>query len=389
MKKILIAGLSVMLFSSAYQGNAQTQVKVKVKTVHTDRDDDGWSNFGGNRVPGTWMAYIEGEKAFIRFTGEDWDTGRSFLLSELGTLPTNEGTFNVTREAGTVTFKGVFAGGKGHGFYTFAENPAFKSYLEQKGYSGLDKEIMLDIFFTDINKSYFEFLKANGYAEVSNRQLKDLAQQNLNRKVLEDYFSLFKTEKWGHPSLDKIVELREHGVNARFVNNFHEMGYKENIPLDKALELRDHGVTPEFITSIQKMGYGDITLDRAVGLRDHGVNPEFIHSMQNMGYKNITLEKAQELRDHGVNPEFISSIQDMGYKNITLEKAQELRDHGVNPEFIRSISALGFKDLTLDKAQELRDHGVNADYIKKMRDKGVKDRTLDDYIRMRDTGFNE
>ena len=360
MKKILIAGLSVILLLSVFQGNAQTPVKVKVKVTTTERDDDGWSNFGGNHVPGTWMAYIEEERVYIQFTGEDWNTGRSFLLSELGTLPTNEGTFNVTREAGTVTFKGVFAGGKGHGFYTFAENPAFKSYLEQKGYSGLGKELMLDIFFTDINKSYFEFLKTNGYAEITNSQLKDLAQQNLNRKVMEDYFNLFKTESWGHPSLNKIVELREHGVNARFVNNFHKMGYKENIPLDRALELRDHGVSPEFITSIQKMGYGDITLERAVNLRDHGVNPEFI-----------------------------SSIQNMGYKDITLEKAQELRDHGVNPEFIKSINELGFKDLTLDKAQELRDHGVNAEFIKKIRDKGVKVRTLDDYIRLRDTGFNE
>jgi hypothetical protein len=359
MKKTLTIGLLIITAFAAINADTQAQEKVKVKT-RVERDDYNWSNFGGHHVPGTWSAYLEDEKVYIQLTGEDWDTGRSFLLSELSTLPTAEGTFTATRESGTITFKGVFAGGKGHGFYTFAENTAFKSYLEQKGYSGLDKELMMNIFLTDINKSYFEFLKTNGYATVSNTELKDLAQQNLNRKVMEDYFNLFKTEGYGHPSLGKIVELREHGVNARFVNSFHEMGYKEKIPLDKALELRDHGVTPSFIASIQKMGYGDITLDRAT-----------------------------ELRDHGVNPEFISSMQEMGYKNITLEKAQELRDHGVNPEFIRSITELGFKDLTLDKAQELRDHGVNAAFIKKVRDKGVKVNSLDDYIRLRDTGFND
>jgi len=357
MKKILIACLSVTLLLGVYRISAQTQTRVKVKTVH----HNGWSNFGGNHVPGTWVAYIEDQKVYIDFTGEDWSTGRSFALSEFGTLPeSSEGTFKVTRESGTVTFKGEFEGGKGRGFYTFAENPGFKSYLEEKGYSDLDKEIVLDIFFTDINKSYFEFLKENGYGTVTNENLKDLARQDVNRKALEDYFGLFKSESWGHPPLGKIIELREHGVNARFVNSFHEMGFKQNIPLDKALELRDHGVSPEFVTSIQQMGYEKITLDRAVELRDHGVNPEFIHS-----------------------------IQDMGYKGITLEKAQELRDHGVNPEFIRSINELGFKDLTLDKAQELRDHGVNAEFIKKIRTKGVKVETLDDYIRLRDSGFNE
>lgn len=106
----------------------------------------------------------------------------------------------------------------------FSENPSFKSYLEGKGFSGLDKDLMLHIFFTNINKNYFEFLKASGYAKITNDQLKDLAYQDLNRKVMEDYFDLFKTEGYGRQSLDKIVELREHGVNAKFVNGFHQMG---------------------------------------------------------------------------------------------------------------------------------------------------------------------
>jgi len=392
MKKILIAGLSVILVAATtFTAQSQQKVKLTVKTKVENRDDDGgWSNFGGNHVPGTWSAYIEDDRVNIMFTGEDWNTGRMFSLAELGTLPTgNEGTFKITRDAGTVTFKGLFAGGKGNGFYTFAEDAGFKSYLVQKGYSGLDKQLMLAVFFTDINKGYFEYLKANGYANVSNENFKDLAEQDLNRRVFADYFGLFKTESWGHPSLGKVIELREHGVNARFVNSFHEMGYKENIPLDKALELRDHGVSPRFITSIQKMGYEKITLDRAVDLRDHGVNPEYISSIREMGYKDITLEKAQELRDHGVNPEFIHTMQNMGYKGVTLDRAEELIDHGVNANFIKSITELGFKDLTLDKAQELVDHGVNAQFIKKMREKGVKVQTLDDYIRLRDTGFNE
>ncbi|MDB5131094.1 MAG: hypothetical protein JWR02_843 [Mucilaginibacter sp.] len=355
MKRNVIAGLFIAALFPALLSHAQSRVKVKVavKNMHTGVN-------GGNHVPGTWAAYIGDEKVHIQFTGEDWNTGRTFPLTELGVLPAgNEGTFSMTREAGTINFKGEFAGGKGHGFYTFAENASFKSYLQQKGYSNLDKELMLDIFFTDINKSYFEFLKENGYAGVSNQQLKDLAQQDLNRKVMDDYFALFKAEGYGRQPLDKIVELREHGVNARFVNSFRQMGYHEKIPLDKALELRDHGVTPEFITSIQQMGYEKISLDKAV-----------------------------ELRDHGVNPEFISSIQQMGYKDITLDKAQELRDHGVNPDFIKSIHALGFNDVSLDKAQELRDHGVNAEYIKKIKDKGMNIHTLDEYIRLRDAGFN-
>jgi hypothetical protein len=363
MKKIFLTGLSVILLLTVIscQSFSQQKVKVKVKVENNDDEDGNWSYSRNGHAPGEWDAIIKDDVINIQFYGKDWNNGRNFPLAEFGALPTDKiGEFNLNRESGKMNFKGVFLNHFGHGTYTFEENTPFKAYLQQKGYTGLDDELMMSIFFTDISKSYFEFLKENGYANVSNGQLRDLAEQNLTRKVFEEYLALCKAHSWGHPSLDKIVELREHGVNARFVNSFAQMGYKENIPMDKALELRDHGVSPEFITSIQKMGYGEMTLD-----------------------------KATELRDHGVNPEFIESIQKMGYGKLTLDKAEELRDHGVNPEFIKSIAALGFKDLTLDKAQELRDHGVNAEFIKNMRNKGVKVETLDDFIRLRDTGFSE
>src|SRR5476651_1495363 len=115
MKKILIACLSAALLLGVYMVSAQIKVKVKVKTT-TRHDGDGWG-FGGSHVPGTWVAYIEDAKVYIDFTGEDWNTGRTFLLSELGTLPgSTEGSFKLTRESGTVTFKGEFEGGKGRGF---------------------------------------------------------------------------------------------------------------------------------------------------------------------------------------------------------------------------------------------------------------------------------
>ncbi|TWJ04666.1 hypothetical protein JN11_00386 [Mucilaginibacter frigoritolerans] len=358
MKKIITTGLSAMLLLTVFHKEAvsqQPQPHPKPKVSHHNYNGD----FDGH-LPGTWDAVVKDGEVNIQFFGEHWSDGRDFTTVELGTLPADKvGEFSLTRESGKLNFKGVFQDHWGHGTYQFNENPAFKSYLAQKGYKGLDNELMLNIFFTDISKGYFDYLKANGYPSISNGQLADLAQQNLTHKVLEDYFNLFKTEGYSHQSIDKIVELREHGVDARFVNSFHHAGYK-NIPLDKALELRDHGVNVEFITSIQKMGYEKVSLDRA-----------------------------QELRDHGVNPEFIADMQNIGYKDISLEKAQELRDHGVNPEFIKSINELGFKDISLDQAQELRDHGVNASFIKKAQSKGMNLHTLDDYIKLRDTGFND
>ncbi|MCR8559778.1 hypothetical protein KXD93_19160 [Mucilaginibacter sp. BJC16-A38] len=389
MKKILITCLSAIALLTAFSGSVFSQQKQKIKVAKppVNNDDDSWT-FDDKRSPGTWDAVIDADQVNIQFYGLHWGLGRNIPASELGPLPTDKiSEFVLNREAGKASFKGVFQGRFGHGTYQFEENAQFKAYLAQRGFKGLDNELMMNVFFTDINKGYFDYLKENGYATITSDQFKDLAEQDLSRKKLAEYFDLFKTEGYGHQTIDKIVELREHGVSAKFVNGFHQAGFK-NIPLDKVLELRDHGVSPEFISQFTALGYKDISLDKALDLRDHGVNPAFISSIQKMGYGKLTLDKAQELRDHGVNPQFIDNLKKLGYADLSLEKAQELRDHGVNADFIRGVQKMGFKDLTLDKAQELRDHGVNLAYMQKVKSKNPDSvKTLDDYIKLRDSGF--
>ncbi|MBS1529337.1 MAG: hypothetical protein JSU01_03430, partial [Bacteroidetes bacterium] len=320
----------------------------------------------------------------IQFYGRHWSEGRNINAADLGTLPQDRvGTFTLSREAGKATFKGVFQGHFGHGTYSFEENAAFRSWLGQKGYK-IDDDLMRAVFFTDINKAYFGFMAQNGYDKISNDEFKDLAEEDMSRKVMEEYFNLFKADGFGHQGLDKLVELREHGVNPKYIGSLHDMGYK-GFSLDKAEELRDHGVTASYIAEVRKMTNGNVTLEEAENLRDRGVTADYVASLKKVD-PGMTLEKAGELRDHGVTINFITSLESMGYKNITLDKAMELVDHGVTAHFIKSINDLGFKDLTLEKAQELRDHGVTANFIKKFQDKGVK-KSLDDYIRLRDVGF--
>jgi len=377
MKKIIITCLSVTVLLAGFSGTAFSQSK-------SDKDDDDNSSWNG-RPANTWDATIKDGEVNIQFYGKHWSEGRDFNPADLGALPQDKvGQFTLTREAGKMTFKGVFQGNFGHGTYVYEQNAGFKSWLEQKGYSHLDDDMMRAVFFTDINKSYFDYMAQNGYAKISNEEFKDLAQQNMSRTVIQGYFDMFKTEGFGRQSLEKIVELREHGVGPKYIASIHQMGYKD-LKLDQALELRDHGVTANYIAEVRKMTGGNVTLGEAQSLRDHGVTTEYVASLKKMD-PNMTIAKAQELRDHGVSINFINSLENMGYKNITLDKARELVDHGVSAHFIKSINDLGFKDLTLDKAEELVNHGVTASFIKKMQDKGVK-KSLNDYIRLRDVGF--
>ena len=334
-----------------------TNAGAQDKTHQSNDDDESWfDDFSDN--PGLWSAVVRDDKVHIQFGGRHWNSGASYTLTELGPLPTDkQGSFTVKRDAGTVTFNGVFEGKRGHGTYSFEQDPAFHSYLAQEGFSTISEELMIHLYFTNINKAYFGYMRENGYTGITMNELKHLAEENMNQVVMTNYFELFRKENYGKVSLDKVVELREHGVSPSFIARFHEMGYS------------------------------DISLDKAVTLVDHGVSPEFVGDMKKIGQRNITLDEAIELVDHGVSIGFVKELTDMGYSNISLEKATELVDHGVSAGFVRGFKELGFSDISLDQAVRLADHGVSADYIKRMQDKGLKNLSLDEYIRLRDGGM--
>ena len=154
MKKIIITCLSALLLVGAFSSTSFSQQKAKAeKKENKDKDDDEDWNFNGSHSPGTWDAVIKDDQVNIQFFGPHWSSGRNFPLSELGTLPNSKmGEFSLSREAGKITFKGVFETRWGHGSYQFEENAQFKAYLTQHGYKGLDNQLMLDIFCSILNK---------------------------------------------------------------------------------------------------------------------------------------------------------------------------------------------------------------------------------------------
>jgi ketosteroid isomerase-like protein len=229
MKKIIVSCLFAAVLMSAFTGGALAQQKKKID----DDDQQGRSAWS----PGTWDATIKGGGVNIRFYGNHWSSECHLDTAGLATLPTRgTGEFNLTREAGKITFKGVFQGHWGHGTYKFEEDTAFKSYLEQKGYS-VDDELMMSVFKTDINKGYFDFLKENGYAQISNEQFKGLVRQGMSREVLAAYFNAFKTEGDGHQPLDDLIGMWEHGVTPGNIKGNHGRRYQSFSPdKDKYLQ---------------------------------------------------------------------------------------------------------------------------------------------------------
>src|SRR2546423_7221740 len=90
-------------------------------------------------VHGPWTAELREGKAFLQvrtappadWNGDrgrgDWSMGQSIPIDEIGGLPRNDANltvssvkFELRREAGTLTFDGVFREGRGAGLFAFA-----------------------------------------------------------------------------------------------------------------------------------------------------------------------------------------------------------------------------------------------------------------------------
>jgi bla regulator protein BlaR1 len=151
---------------------------------------------------------------------------------------------------------------------------------------------------------------------------------------------------------------------------------------------KDTARQPKSSEGINYLGYHNLSLDKLIEMKEHGVTADFILSFRKMGFTEISPDQAIQLRDHGVTVEYMNSLVGMGYQPVSLDQAVELRDHGVTTDFIARLNELGFTHIPLDKARELVDHGVNAEYIAACKKKFGKLFELNDYIKLRNAGIN-
>lgn len=126
----------------------------------------------------------------ISLRGRDGNSHWGFGVptSELDGLPSTarEGTasnvtFRLVREAGTVTFRGSFAGGRGDGDYTFAPDARYATAMAALGYRDLSRDGQMRLAILDVSSAFA-------------REVRDAGQASL--------------------TLDELVRFRIHGVTG-------------------------------------------------------------------------------------------------------------------------------------------------------------------------------
>jgi hypothetical protein len=78
---------------------------------------------------------------------------------------------------------------------------------------------------------------------------------------------------------------------------------------------------------MRELGY-QTTLAGLINARDHGVDALYVQEIVALGYKGLSLEQLIRLRDHGVDPNYIRELKTIGINSPTPDDLVRLRDSG-------------------------------------------------------------
>jgi hypothetical protein len=242
--------------------------------------------------------------------------------------------FSLRREAGEVTFVGLFRNGNGVGEFRFTPQSSFAGAMRNLGYEDeLTTQKLFTMTIHDVGTGFINELRSLGYERVP---------------------------------LNKLIAMRIHDADGDFIRRMRALGY-DNISTDKLVAMRIHGVDEQFIREAEAMGFPKLPIDKLVTMRIHGVNREFVEGVKTLGYTNLSLDKLVSMRIHGVNAEFVKEMEGAGYGRISLDKLISMRIHGVNGQFAKEMRDAGYPNLSVDDLIQLRIHGVDGNYVKKMK----------------------
>jgi beta-lactamase regulating signal transducer with metallopeptidase domain len=435
----LIVGSLVVL--TIAQNNKATQYTQNEKN-NTTLAEESFLQWGDAplSMSGFWNAKIEGDEVKVTFNHDmergNWTSTRRFKKSEFSAMPTTESEFTLSRQAGTMKFKGKFEDNEGYGKFKFEENTDFKTYLASEGINDVKKDIMVHLFMSNINKDYMVYLRQNGYTSISKSQLQSLAIHGLTKESLESYFKNFNSlSPSGKLDLDNIVQLKIHGVDVKYRQDLLAAGYID-VPLDAVLQAKIHGIDADYMREMsgQKLNLEDLiqmkihgvdvdfinkmskgknglspdeivtakihgvdkidveklkkagvepTADDLSAFAIHGIDADFIEKMNNAGFGKLDAEELLSAKIHGVTPETVKIFNEMGFKNMSLERVVEFKIHGVTPEYAKELANAGYKDLSASRLVEFKIHGITSEYVKSVADMGFRDLSASKLVEMK------
>jgi len=126
------------------------------------------------------------------------------------------------------------------------------------------------------------------------------------------------------------------------------------LPRPASAPVNPHG---SFLAALVAAGYGNLSVDEIISLKDHGVDAQFLAGINQSGWERMTARELIELRDHGVPPEMLRALREAGLVHVEIREVVDAFAHGVRPETLREAAQYGSR-LSLAQIVRLKQAGV-------------------------------
>ena len=336
------------------------------------------------KTEGDWFATIKGSTINIQFKSDEDDTSSSsFQLNDFDNLPRDkEGSFTLTREAGTMNFIGKFEGNKGMGTYKFTSNKDYSAKMRQEGVDIENDNDIMVFFMVNIKHSYVQMLKKNDYKQLDKDQLIPLAALDIN----EAYIASIKQAGVADIDLESLIPFKSLGIDKGYIEEIRKAGYKDLTP-DNIIALKSQGIDGKYIAdlrnSTKNKGNGEMDDDDIIAFKSMQIDQAFINSFKELGYKDLSNDDLLAMKSLNVTPEYIKGFQKAGFKNISPDDLFALKSQDITPEVIKEYQDLGFNVSNLDDVIGAKATGASPSFIKSMKEKGHNFTSLEKYIELK------
>ena len=337
------------------------------------------------RTEGNWFATIKGNEVELQLkSGEKDNSSSTFQLSEFNDLQRDkQGTFTLTREAGTMTFTGKFEGDKGTGTYKFTADKNYQAAMLKEGIKITDDDLMV-FFMVNIKQSYVQMVKQKGYTNPDKDQLIPLVALDVN----EAYIASIK-QAIPDIDLDNLVPFKSLGIDKAYIEEIRKSGYKDLTP-GNIIALKSQGVDGKFIADVRSAAKANNKSeddsnsdDDVLAFKALNIDKAYINSLKEAGYDHLSNDDLIAMKSLNVKAEYIRDFQKAGFANIAPDDLIALKSQNITPVLVQQYKDLGFTNLKMDDIIGANATGATPAFIKSMKGKGHDFKNLEKYIELK------
>lgn len=243
-------------------------------------------------------------------------------------------SFTVSRDAGVLSCDGQAQNGRANGFCEFEGSQAYADGLARRGVRGAEGTHLLHLALCDFDLATLDEFERLGYDRPSLDDVMAVAVHNVDA----EYARGMAEAGYRLGDVSELVAMRIHNVTPAYVRDLAANGPAwRNIPASDLLALRIHNVTPEFAREMAELGYGGEAPSQLVAMRIHNVDPALVRSLRQLGYDDVSSNDLIAASIHGVTPDYVREVQEAGYRDLSIEQLIAMRIHGVDSRYARSM----------------------------------------------------